>query len=244
MARKTTFAFATIVCFLAAGAFADEEGKLKLSLTGAFGISSLDFSGTRSFTEFAEEGRVDADYSADKGPGFEGGLTYRFGSHLGVALTGSYLKRDSSVSLRAALPHPLYLNRDRLVEANLSGLSYKETAGHLDLVVSGHSGSIDFSAFAGPSIFKVDADLAGTPTYTHSYPFDSVTVTSVPSSSGNDTAFGFNAGAGVDYRFGPKFAFGVQGRFSRGSAKLPIDGGEIEVDAGGFAVGAGIRINF
>jgi opacity protein-like surface antigen len=243
MARKVKVAF-VMVSLVAAGAYADEEGRLKLSLTGAFGVSSLDFSGTRTFTEFAEEGQIRADYSADKGPGFEGGLAYRFGSRLSVALTGSYLKRDSSAAVQASLPHPLYLNRDREVEADVDGLDYTETAGHLDLVLSGHSGSLDFSVFAGPSLFKVKADLAGAPAYTQSYPFDTVTVTSVPTTSANDTAFGFNVGAGVDYRFSPKFAFGVQGRFSRGSAKLPAEGGEIDVDAGGFQVGAGVRISF
>ena len=243
MTRKIKVAF-VIVSLFGAAASADEEGRLKLSLTGAFGVSSLDFSGTRTFTEFAEEGQVRADYSADKGPGFEGGLAYRFGSRLSVALTGSYLKRDSGASVQANLPHPLYLDRDRQVERDVSGLSYNETAGHLDLVLSGHSGSLDFSVFAGPSVFKVKTDLAGAPTYTQSYPFDEVNVTGVPTVSANDTAFGFNVGAGIDYRFKPKFAFGIQGRFSRGSAKLPAEGGEIDVDAGGFQVGAGVRISF
>ena len=245
MTRKIKVAF-VVVLLLAATASADESGRLKLSLTGAFGVSSLDFSGTRTFTEFAEEGQVRADYSADKGPGFEGGLAYRFGSRLSVALTGSYLKRDSSAAIEANLPHPLYLDRDRQVAADVSGLSYNETAGHLDLVLSGHSGSFDFSLFAGPSIFKVKADLAGAPTYTQSYPFDTVTVTAVPTASADDMAFGFNAGAGIDYRFSPKFAFGLQGRFSRGNAKLIPAGtsDEIEVDAGGVQVGAGVRISF
>ena len=243
MTRKIKVAFVIALLF-AAAASADEEGRLKLSLTGNFGVTSLDFSGTRTFTEFAEEGQIRADYSADKGPGFEGGLAYRFGSRLSVALTGSYLKRDSSAAVQASLPHPLYLNRDRQVEADVSGLSYNETAGHLDLVLSGHSGSLDFSVFGGPSIFKVKTDLAQAPTYTQSYPFDTVNVTGIPTTSADDMAFGFNVGAGVDYRFSPKFAFGIQGRFSRGSAKLEAEGGVIDVDAGGFQIGAGVRINF
>lgn len=221
------------------------NSRFKLIVNGAFGVTKLDFSGTRRFTEFAEEGQVRSDYSADAGPGFEAGLSYRFSSHLGVALSGSYLTRDSSAGFQADLPHPLYLGKDRVVTSNADGLSYSEMAGHLDLVLSGRSGSWDFSLFAGPSLFKVKADLLEPPTYTHAYPFDTVTVTAVPTSSADDMAFGFNAGAGIDLRLSDKFAIGVQGRFSRGQAKLPTGtSDEVEVDAGGLQVGAGIRVHF
>jgi opacity protein-like surface antigen len=247
MTRRIEVAvLSALLAAVATSAPADDGSRFKLYLTGAFGVQSLDFSGTRTFTEFAEEGQVAADYTEDSGPGLEGGLSYRLGSHLSVALMGSYLKRDGSASYQANLPHPLYLDKDRVVSDNVSGLDYNEMAGHLDLVVSGRSGSFDFSGFAGPSVFKVKADLIGQPTYTQSYPFDSVTVTSVPAASAQKTAIGFNVGAGLDYRLSEKFALGVQARFSRGTAKLKPEGGsdEIEVDAGGLQVGAGIRVFF
>ncbi len=103
MTRKTGFATLAMLLLASAStrnaaAQGPEGGRFKLTLTGAFGVSSLDFSGTRRFTEFAEEGQVSADYTEDSGPGIEGGLSYRFGSHVGVALVGSYLTRDGSAA--------------------------------------------------------------------------------------------------------------------------------------------------
>lgn len=221
-------------------------GKFKLMLSGAFGVTSLDFTGIRTFKEFAEDGQIAADYTDDAGPGFEAGLSYRLGRHFAVAASFGLLTRDGAADFQAALPHPLYLDKDRKVDSSIDGLSYQELAGHLDLVLTGRSGRFDFAAFAGPSFFKVKSDLIEPLQYTHEYPFDTVTVTAVPTASVDDTAFGFNVGASADYRLSDHFGLGTQVRFSRAKAELvPAGGGgAVEVDAGGLQVAAGIRVYF
>ena len=230
---------------LALSGGAAHAGDLTLAIQGAFAPQSYDFSGSRTFTEFAEEGRIDSDYDSGKGPGFEAGVTWNFKPSLGVALSGGLISRDASATFQASLPHPLFLNQDRQAEGTVEDLDLTETTGHLDLVYTGRSGSLDFSVFAGPSFFSVKVDLLGQPQYSHSYPYDTVTDVNPARTSTDATGFGFNAGAGVAYRFSQSVGFGIQGRFSRAAIELEPEAGQtVELDAGGLQVAAGLRIYF
>jgi len=229
----------------AATASAADDPRFTLSLNGVFAPSSVTYDGVRTFNAFAEEGRISTAYDAGSGPGFEGGLTWNFKKNLGIGVAGGVVKRDTGANYSARVPHPLFLSRDRTAEGSLD-VDYQEQQAHLDLVYTGRSGSLDFSVFAGPSYFNVSSDLLGQPDYDQSYPFETITVTSVPALSFDDTGFGFNVGAGVSYRFSRSVGFGVQGRFSRASIELVPQSGQdtVAIDAGGFQVAGGLRIYF
>jgi outer membrane protein with beta-barrel domain len=228
----------------AAAAHAADPPRFTLSAYGVFAPPSVDYTATRTFDAFAEQGSITTDYEAGKGPGGEVGLTWRFSKSLGVALAGSIVSRDTTASYTTRVPHPLFLNRDRTAEGTVD-VNYEESAAHLDVVYSGGSGSLDFALFAGPSFVSLSADLLGDPVYSQSYPFDSITITNVPARELTDSGIGFNAGASVAYRFSKSFAFGVQGRFTRASLSLEPDGGDaVDLDAGGLQVGAGFRFSF
>jgi opacity protein-like surface antigen len=241
--RTARIALAASVVLASSGAASAAD--ITLSIQGAFAPSGSEFDGSRTFTEFAEEGRIDSQYDSGKGPGFEAGIAWNFKPNLGVALAGGLVSRDASATFQASLPHPLFLNQDREAEGTVEDLDFTETTGHLDLVYTGRSGSLDFSVFAGPSVFQVKADLLGQPTYSHTYPYDAVTNVNPARTSTDATGFGFNVGAGVAYRFSKSVGFGVQGRFSRASIELEPEGGQaVELDAGGLQVAAGLRIYF
>jgi opacity protein-like surface antigen len=237
-------AITLVLALGAAGASAQSaDTKFKLLVDGLYGFS-IDYSESRSFEEFAESGSVDVDYTNDAGPGFGGALQYSFTPRFGVRAGASYVKRDGSASFTASMPHPLYFDQPREASGELTGLSYKETSVHLDLVVGGRSGPLDFSLFAGGSLIKVEADLASSLDKTEVYPYDEVDA-SLRTTSASDSPFGFNVGAGLDYRFSDRFAFGAQFFYSAAKAKLPAaDGATLEVDAGGAHVTAGLRFMF
>lgn len=219
--------------------------RVRIFLNGTFAATGLDFAESRKFTQFAEQGTIDAKYKEKTAPGFEGGLQFRLTSHLGVAASFSTTKRDGSASFSAALPHPLYLNEHRPASGDVGDLSYKENAGQLDLVLTGSRGSWDFVVFGGATLFNVTADLVKRIDFSQSYPYDSVTVTGVPKTSASDSPVGFNAGGGLGYRLSPHFGLGAQVKFSRATAKLvPSEGNMLEIDAGGLQVAAGARIFF
>ncbi|MET0554288.1 MAG: outer membrane beta-barrel protein [Vicinamibacteria bacterium] len=223
---------------------AADEPRLTVSAYGVFAPPSVDYTTARTFDAFAEEGRIDTDYEAGKGPGGELGLTYRFARRLGVSLAGSTVSRDTTATYSVSVPHPLFLNRPRTAEGTVD-VDYSEKAGHLDLVYLAGSGSLDLALFAGPSFVSVSADLLGEPVYSQAYPFDEITVTSVQPSAADKSGIGFNVGAAVTYRFSKSVGFGVQGRFTRASLELERDGGDpVSIDAGGLQVGAGFRFSF
>jgi hypothetical protein len=241
--RRTTLALFLAVACLPAHA-ADDPYKVKLLLGGGYQLGSEDFSQTLSFDQFLETASVANSYSADKAPGIDVGIQWNAFRSLGFSVAGTLYNRDLSGSYAASFPHPLFFSQPRTADGEVSG-KMKETAGHLNLVFFGRSGSLDLSAWGGVSLFKVQADLIQSVQYSQAYPFDSVTVTSVPVARSEDSPIGFNFGASADYRFSKSVGFGVQGRFARAKAKLAAPNGpDVEVNAGGLQVGGGLRIYF
>jgi hypothetical protein len=224
----------------------DARPRVKLELDGAFGATSSTFTESRPITEFAEDGVINTDYKGKAGPGFEIGIQFRFTRNLGVNAAFGLLNRDEEATFDARLPHPLFFNRDREVNGTLDGYKLTETAIHLGLVLMGSGGSLDYSVFAGPSMIKVESDILDRIQYSHTYPYDTVTVTATPARTLDDNPIGFHLGGSVDYRFSERFGLGTKVRFSQAKAKLvPTDGGQqIDVDAGGLQVTGGIRIFF
>jgi opacity protein-like surface antigen len=229
----------------ASAAQAQDAPRFTVSAYGIFAPPSVDYAATRTFDAFAEEGSITTDYEAGNGPGGELGLTFRFAKSFGVAVAGSLVSRETTAAYTTRVPHPLFLNRDRTAEGTVD-VEYQETAGHLDLVYLGGSGSLDFALFAGPSLVNLSADLLGDPVYSQEYPFDTITITNVPARTIEDSGIGFNAGASLAYRFSDSFAFGVQGRFTRASMVLSpgADAEDVELDAGGIQIGVGVRLSF
>lgn len=242
---KKTLLLVTFVVLAAPSSQAQTPGaRFKVLLDGAFGLS-LDFKENRSFEEFAEAGSLTADYKSGTGPGVTVGLQYDLARHVGIRGVFAYVKRDGTVHYDARLPHPLYLNQPRSVSADASNLSYAETSEHLDLVLTKAAGPLDLSFFVGGSVIKVKADLVGEIQKAEAYPYDQVTITGITKASASDSAFGFNGGAGIDYRFGQRWGFGAQFLFSRAKAKLvAAPGGTVEVNAGGTHATAGFRFRF
>jgi opacity protein-like surface antigen len=233
-----------VVAFLAADASAQPaDTRFKLLVDGVYAFK-LDYGEARSFEEFAEAGSLAVDYANEAGFGFGGGLQFDLTPRIGARAFVSYVNRDGTASFEASLPHPLYFDQPRSVSGELSGLAYKETSFDLDLVFTGRSGPLDFSLFAGGSLIKVEADLAGRLVKNEAYPYDEVDA-SLGTASVSDSPIGFNAGAGLDFRFSARVAFGAQFLYRNAKAKLATsDGGTLELDAGGPHVTAGLRFMF
>jgi hypothetical protein len=219
-------------------------GRLSAFVGGTLAAAASDFAGQRTFTEFAEEGRLDADYSRQTGPGFELGLAYALGRHFGVAASFNLLERTLGSTYTASIPHPLFLDRPREATGSADGLSYRERGWHLDLLLQSERGRLRYAAFAGPSYVRVEASLLEPLQYRQAYPYDSVEVTSVPRASASASAFGFNAGGTLDYRFGQRVGAGLLVRYHQVRAELPQTPEDlVKIDAGGLQIGLGLMIN-
>jgi opacity protein-like surface antigen len=220
-------------------------GALRIWIHGAFVPGTRDFTGTQTFTEFAEQGRIESQYREDPGPGFEIGLGLRLRRRLGLTAAGSLDRRDGAGSFSATLPHPLYFGAFRQASGDFRGTSIREGAVHLDLALLGGSGRLQWSAFAGPSLIRVRAELVQRVDYTQAYPFDTVTVTGTPLAETRNHAFGFNVGAGLDWQVARHVAIGTQVRFSRATVSLePTAEDRVDIGAGGFHLTGGLRLDF
>lgn len=232
----------------AAAPAAPLPARVRLVLNAGFWPSGASYGDTRTLTEYAEQTTLRTSY--ETGTGFGPDLALQVSLFRGLGLLVGYSRhtRDVTGTLDVTRPHPLYLRRPRSASAEIAGYGYKEGALDLDLAFARTAGHLDWALFAGATLFQVEADLLGTPGYDEQYPYDELAIVSTPAVTAEDTPTGFNVGGRLDYRFGRtgRFGAGVQVRYSTATAKLRADPNATEatVDAGGLAIGAGVRLYF
>ena len=222
--------------------------RVRLVLNFGFWPSGPSYSDSRTLTEYAEQTTIRTSYETGSGFGPDLALQVRLFRGLGILVGYSRHTRDVTGTVDVSRPHPLYLNRPRTASAEVSGYEYAEGALDLDLAFARTAGHLDWALFAGATLFQVETDLLGTPTYDEEYPYDELAIVSTPAVTVKDSPTGFNVGGRLDYRFGSsrRFGAGVQLRYSTASVKLKAtpEATEASFDAGGFSVGAGVRIYF
>jgi len=232
----------------AASAAAPAPSRIRLVLNASFCPTKTSFSDSRTFTEYAEQTTLHTSYEAGSALGPDAAVQVSLFRGLGLLVGYSHVSRDVSGQVEISRPHPLYLNRPRSASAEISGYGLTEGALHLDLAYARTAGHLDWAHFAGATLFQVEADLLGKPTYDDTYPYDELSITATPSTTVTDSPAGFNVGGRLDYRFGRsrRFGAGVQVLYSTARAKLKAgpDATEARFDAGGLSVGAGLRVYF
>ena len=220
-------------------------GAWRVSFLGGFAPGSAQFTETRTFTEFAEQGRIESRYEQDPGPGFELGAGWRFRPRVGVSAAVSFARRNEAGSFTAALPHPLYFGTPRQAAGTFEGRAQKETGVHLDLALVGEAHRVQWTVFAGPSLAVIDTDLVRSVEYIQAYPYDTVTVTGTPFDTVGGHAFGFNVGGTLAWPAARHVAIASQIRFSRAQVALePTADDRVTVGAGGLSLAVGLRLDF
>jgi hypothetical protein len=222
--------------------------RVRIVVNAAFWPTKTSFSDSRTLTEYAEPTTIRTSYEAGTGFGPDAALQVSLYRGFGLLVGYSHASRDVTGQVDVSRPHPLYLNRNRSASAEISGYGLTDDAVHLDLAYARAAGHLDWALFAGATLFQVEADLLGKPTYDDVYPYDELVVTSTPSVAVKESPTGFNVGGRLDYRFGSsrRFGAGVQVLYSTASVKLRAvpEATEATFDAGGLSVGAGLRVYF
>jgi hypothetical protein len=222
--------------------------RVRLALNAAFWPAQTSYSDSRTLTEYAEQTTIRASHEAGSGFGPDVAAQVNLFRGLGLLVGYSSSSRDVTATVEVSRPHPLYLNRHRSASAEISGYGLSEGAIHLDIAYARAAGRLDWALFAGATLFQVEADLLGTPTYTDVYPYDELDIASTPSTTVKESPTGFNVGGRLDYRFGSsrRFGAGVQVLYSSASVKLRAvpEATEVTLDVGGLSLGAGLRVYF
>jgi hypothetical protein len=225
------------------------QARLRIVLNGAFWLgSNPGFTETRRVEEYAEETTIRASYETGSALGPDLAVQGSFYRGFGVRVGYSLASRDQSGTVEVSRPHPLYFDRAREASAELGGLSYSEGALHLDAAYARTAGHLDWTLFAGVTLFRVEADLLGDPTYTDVYPYDELVLSSTPTVTAEASPVGFNVGGGLDYRFGSsgRFGVGIQLLYSTGDAELQAapEAETVGFKTGGLQAAAGVRVYF
>jgi hypothetical protein len=223
-------------------------GRFRLVLGASFWPAQVSFGDSRTFTDCAEDTTIRTSSEAAAGLGPDVALQVSLFQGLGVLVGYTRSTRDVTGRVDVSRPHPLYLNRNRNATSETSGYSLSEGAVHLDIAYARTDSHLDWAFFAGATLFQIEADLLSKPTYTDVYPYDELAIASLPSTTVKESPTGFNVGGRLDYRFGAsrRFGAGVHARYSTASVKLKAgaEATEASLDAGGFSVGAGLRVYF
>ena len=249
-----TIPFLSIVALvIAASASAQEapasgeerERRIRVLVNGLYNPTDIGFTDSSTFTSFLEEGRSTRTYDGGKGVVFEVGAIVGITKVLGVMGSVELYQSEFDGSFEESYPHPLYFEKPRTVAGDIAGLEYKETAVHLDAVLTRAFSSFTVDVFAGPSLFFTKTDVLNTVTTASEYPFDEATVTSTSNATLDDNPIGFNAGGALTWRLSEVIGIAFQARYGHATLGIAREGGdEIDLDAGGFRVGGGIRLSF
>ena len=227
-------------------AAAAEEPRFVAAVAGGALLFSSGWSATSSYAEFAEAARIDAAYEPGPGVALEASLAMRITRRLRLATAFDWTRRNGEATIDAQLPHPFFFDRPRRIEASASGLERTERASHLDLEWLAVEGRVELAVFAGATALRAEADLVERVDYAHEYPYDEVSFRSVATRRvSSDLAFGWNAGASLEWRFSRRLGLALQARYVDARPELTAPGGEtVRIDAGGLQTVAALRVRF
>jgi opacity protein-like surface antigen len=252
--RKSVLLIAmAAVVLIAASPFTAEarQGPLgdKVFVSVNFGIQvgDTDLERTSTFDLYDETAQVDINQTINNGAFFEFGGAYKVRGSLGVGLTYGFLSNSGGGSVSGSLPHPLFFDRPRTFTASAEDLERSERAVHFQAVwFVPFTDKVDFAFTAGPSLFNVKQELIRGVGFSEIPPaFDSVTVDSVDIVELRDSGWGFHIGADMTYAVTPGIGVGALVRYSRGTVEFNLSNTETaDVNAGGFQIGAGLRLKF
>jgi len=220
--------------------------RVRVVVNAAFWPSGPSYSDSQTFPEYAEQTTIHTSYDAGSAFGPDVAVQVSVYRGLGLLVGYSHSSRDVAGTVNVSRPHPLYLNQPRTATADTSGYKLIEGAVYVDVAYARPAGRLEWAVFAGVALFQVKADLLNKPTYTDVYPYDELVIASTPSATAKDSPAGFNVGGRLDYRFGSskRFGAGVQVLYTTASVKMKgtPESTEATFDAGGFSVGAGVRV--
>jgi len=218
---------------------------VRILLNGLYNPTGISFTDTTTFESYLEEARTTTSYEGGKGFVFEAGAIVGIWKNLGVMGSLELYQTDFDGAFEQSLPHPLYFERPRTVSGDSAGLEYSEKAVHVDAVFSRESGKLVFDVFGGPSFFFASAEILDSVETTSEYPFDEATVRSTSTRTFDENPIGFNAGGALTFKLTDVIGIAFEARYSYAAIKISLEGlSDIELDAGGFRVGGGLRLSF
>ncbi len=221
------------------------EAEKPLSLFLAFGFDSpfADFKDEYLIHAYNEDGPYSGRYNASNSFSPEVGLIYRVKNRLGMAFSIEPFMSKTEGDILAKIPHPFYFARFR--EVNIKdNFSYIEIPFNLNVIYDiGKVKGISFSLTGGLTLFYSSAEILESFTYSETYPYDTVNLTSTKYKTFSSFSPGVNAGIIGLYPLKENMALGIQLKGSFGRASFtPERRDKVSYTLGGLKAGLYFRL--
>lgn len=206
---------------------------------------------------FDEPANFGAAYSLPRGAEFDFGGGFMFNPVVGVGVSFTGTAHEDLAVLSAHIPHPIIANvyaddtaqTDQVLQRIESGVNVQA------MIVAAQTPRFRFRVFGGPTYFRVQQDAVTDIRYDQAFlfllPVNAIEITEFDHRRIEGTGWGFHGGADASFFFTRVVGVGGIARFSHGSVDLEntLDtaiGGDsvVNVKAGGFQVGGGLRLKF
>jgi len=211
-------------------------------LNGVYQSGMPAFAEAFTYTEYVEKTTITTDYPTKKGPAFDGGGAVKVWRNLAVGVSVSLARRSTEGSVSGAIPHPFYFDKARSISGS-AAIERSENAVHVQALWVIPAGQRFLIAVgAGPSFFSVKQSLVQSLSFSQSYPYDTAMFTSATVSQPSGSAVGVGGSVDVGYYFTRNVGLGGMVRYARATVPLPTHDSTVEVDAGGFEAGLGLRV--
>ncbi len=190
---------------------------------------------------------------------YDAGLAVRVWNKLHVGAAVSMFERTGTGELSMRVPHPLQFNKPRTTSGEIAGVTRREFGQHLMVgwnistapaprLRKGPVRGLDFTVFAGPSIFLVDQLFVTSLMLSldkEVFPFDELAFPGAQAQNLRDTVIGYNTGVDMTWRFARNVGVGLLLRYSNGTKQFRPTGMEpVDVTVGVLHAGGGLRLLF
>lgn len=192
---------------------------------------------------YNENGPYTGKYNGSKSFSPEVGLMYRVKSRLGIAFSIEPFISKTEGDVLARIPHPFYFEkfRDLRIKDNFS---YSEIPFNLNVIYdAGELKGISFSLTGGLTLFYSSAEILESFTYSETYPYDTVNLTSTKYKTYSSFSPGINAGIIGFYPIKENMALGIQLKGCFGKASFTPEGRDkVSYTLGGLKAGVYFRL--
>jgi hypothetical protein len=238
-----------LAALAAAAAPAAAQERLRISVDVGQQTSTTTVSQDQTFDRYFEQGSFNFERIVPKAVVYDVGATVRVWRGLYAGGAVSMFNKTGPGELTAHVPHPLQFNKPRTTTGEVADAKRLEIGQHIMIGWAiPADGGLDFTLFAGPSIFTTEQLFVSSLTLSldrEVFPFDELAFPAVVTETLRDNVVGYNAGVDMTWRMNRHIGLGLLLRYSSGkNAFTPTGALPVEVTAGGLHAGGGLRVLF
>lgn len=190
-----------------------------------------------------ERAAIDVVYKPSVGVGGGLGVARRLTSRFGLLAAMSFGSTTADAAAKGTLPHPLYFNASRDVEGQ-GDVSGSQVI--VDVLATGffQKGRWTILAGAGPAFVSASQDVVDGVNVNEVFPYDTVTVTGLHTSSASGSGIGVTGMLDVTRALGARAGLAAFAQYTVATVKTGDEETRVDINAGGLRVGLGLRFRW